>query len=39
MVEAFLPEDMPDEKLEIVTNNLKRLMPELFDGKQRAGKS
>jgi hypothetical protein len=34
-----LPEDMPDEELEIVTANLKRLMPNLFNGKQHAGKN
>ena len=30
---------MPDEELEVVVNNFKRLMPHLFDGKQRAGKN
>jgi hypothetical protein len=34
-----LPDDMKEEDFEVVTANLKRLMPELFDGKQRAGKN
>jgi len=34
-----LPEDISEEDLEVVTSNLKLLMPELFDGKERAGKN
>lgn len=34
-----LPEDMPDEELDLVTENLRRLMPNLFNGKQGAGKN
>lgn len=29
-----IPEDTSQEDLEVISANLKRLMPELFDGKQ-----
>jgi hypothetical protein len=34
-----IPADTSDEDLEVITNNLKRLMPELFDNKQQEGKN
>jgi len=34
-----LPADTTDEDIEIISANLKRLMPQLFNGRQHAGKN
>jgi hypothetical protein len=34
-----VPDDMSDEDLDVVTSNLKRLMPDLFNGKSHAGRN